>query len=373
MRTKRAARHHRKVEKTLTEVPSATEAPRRPVSSPPCALNNIDPALTHTWLPVARAGDVAEAPVGVWLLGRPLVVARLGAKLLVLDDRCPHRGAPLSAGAISGDTISCAYHGWRFDDGGRCVEVPSQDRKTPIPPKAHCGTPLAAVERFGLIFVSLGTPLIELPDVPALADPDRTTVHLTPFSGRYGAAQLIDNQLDVSHFPFLHGDTFGSPDGRGTVPPKLESDPWGFSFSLSSPILANNDPGVAAGVRPLAQHRMMRYRYRAPFFVELELTYPVMGGSNVIVFFVQPETLDRATLYCICALEQPGGFTSDELEARIAFEYRIIAEDLALQERFHDLALPLDPRAECHVRADRPALEYRRLLAQLVAASQGQP
>ena len=90
----------------------------------------------------------------------------------------------------------------------------------------------------------------------------------------------------------------------------------------------------------------MRYRYRAPFFVELELEYPVMGGSNVILFFVQPETADRATMYVTMLFEQPGGFSEDELAARVAFEYRVVGEDLALQERFDELALPLDPTAE---------------------------
>jgi hypothetical protein len=148
----------------------------------------------------------------------------------------------------------------------------------------------------------------------------------------------------------------------------LKRESWGFSFSMSVPIRATNDPGVATGARPVEQERMMRYRFRAPFFVELELEYPVMGGSNVILFFVQPETAERATMYITMLFEQPGGFSEDELAARVAFEYRVVGEDLALQERFDELALPLDPTAECHVRADRPALEYRRLLADLVRA-----
>ena len=37
-----------------------------------------------------------------------------------------------------------------------------------------------------------------------------------------------------------------------------------------------------------------------------------------------------------------------------------------IQARFDELALPLDPTGECHVRADRPALEYRRVLARLI-------
>jgi hypothetical protein len=71
-------------------------------------------------------------------------------------------------------------------------------------------------------------------------------------------------------------------------------------------------------------------------------------------------------MYVTLLFEQPGGFTAEELADRVAFEYRVVAEDLALQERFDQLSLPLDLTAECHVRADRPALEYRRVLGQLV-------
>jgi phenylpropionate dioxygenase-like ring-hydroxylating dioxygenase large terminal subunit len=345
------------------------------VLSGPLALSNVDPALMSTWLPVARSASITAAPTRTWLLGRPLVVARPdgpGAQLLVLEDRCPHRSAPLSAGEVVGDTIACAYHGWRFDRTGRCVEIPTLNPKTPVPPKATCARPHAVVERYGLVFVALSKPLVELPEIPSLSDGTRTRVDLDPFTGRFGAAQLIDNQLDVSHFAFLHRHTFGSAEARQSMPGRVEAEPWGFSYSTSIPISARNDPGVAAGFRPVDQHRTMRYRYRAPFFVELELDYPIMGGSNVIVFFVQPETADRSTMYITCSFDQPGGFGAQELANRVAFEYRVVGEDLALQERFDELALVLDPTAECHVKADRPALEYRRVLTRLITASRGQ-
>jgi vanillate O-demethylase monooxygenase subunit len=293
-------------------------------------------------------------------------MVRIGGDVVVLEDRCPHRWAPLSAGEVVDGTIRCAYHGWRFDRSGQCAEIPSLPEDVPAPPRAQCGAPWGVVERYGLVFVALDEPLVELPEIAALDEPGRQRVDLTPFTGRYGAAQLVDNQLDVSHFAFLHRSTFGSPDARRISPGAVEREPWGFSFSMPVAIRATNDPGVAAGTRPIDQERWMYYRYRAPFFVELRLDYPVMGGSNVILFFVQPETAERATMYVTLLFEQPGGFTAEELADRVAFEYRVVGEDLALQERFDELSLPLDLTAECHVRADRPTLEYRRVLGQLV-------
>ena len=35
---------------------------------------------------------------------------------------CPHEGNPLHEGDIRGDTLTCAYHGWKFDLGtGACL------------------------------------------------------------------------------------------------------------------------------------------------------------------------------------------------------------------------------------------------------------
>jgi phenylpropionate dioxygenase-like ring-hydroxylating dioxygenase large terminal subunit len=293
-------------------------------------------------------------------------MVRTGGKVVVLEDRCPHRFAPLSAGEMVDGALTCAYHGWRFDGSGRCVQIPSLPDDAPVPPKARCGRPFGVVERYGLVFVALDEPIVALPEIEAFADERRTRVDLDPFTGRYGAAQLIDNQLDVSHFAFLHRATFGSPYACRSFATAVHRETWGFSYSMSIPIRANNDPGVASGTRPVDQERTMNYRYRAPFFVELELDYPVMGGSNVIVFFVQPEAADRATMYITLLLEQPGGFSPEVLAERVAFEYRVVGEDLALQERFDDLTLPLDLTAECHARADRPSLEYRRVLGQLI-------
>ena len=44
----------------------------------------------------------------------------------MLDDRCPHRAAPLSMGTLDGDQVVCPYHGFTYAADGTCVRVPSQ-------------------------------------------------------------------------------------------------------------------------------------------------------------------------------------------------------------------------------------------------------
>ena len=50
------------------------------------------------------------------LLEKPIVLYRgESGRVVAMDDRCCHRGAPLSMGRIEGDCIRCMYHGMKFD------------------------------------------------------------------------------------------------------------------------------------------------------------------------------------------------------------------------------------------------------------------
>ena len=107
--------------------------------------------LKDLWYPICPSGFIKESPVSLRRLGRKFALWRdHGGKLHALEDRCPHRGAPLSQGVILGDRLSCPYHGvevrcdgvavrgterallrcpwhkWDFDiASGRCVVHPT--------------------------------------------------------------------------------------------------------------------------------------------------------------------------------------------------------------------------------------------------------
>jgi len=36
-------------------------------------------------------------------------------RVFALEDRCPHRGGPLSEGILHGDSVTCPLHAWVFD------------------------------------------------------------------------------------------------------------------------------------------------------------------------------------------------------------------------------------------------------------------
>lgn len=147
------------------------------------------------------------------IIDQPLVLYRTGdgmgdGTVVALEDRCPHRFAPLSLGRLEGDDLRCMYHGLKFAPDGRCIEIPGQK----LIPQSACVRryPLQVVGSW--IWVWMGeadkadTALI--PPTIALDDPG---YRLQAGQLDYDAHYLLidDNLLDLSHLSFAHEKTLG--------------------------------------------------------------------------------------------------------------------------------------------------------------------
>jgi vanillate O-demethylase monooxygenase subunit len=317
---------------------------------------------------VARTSEIGEDPVRVELLGEPYVVYRAGAELVAFADRCPHRLAPLSLGHREDRHLRCAYHGWCFDETGRCVDIPALGPGASLPPTARLRPPAALCERFGIVFMAPEAPLVDLPSIPEAGEPGIECLELPPTEARASAGLMADNFLDFAHFPFVHAGTFGTDESALLAPYDVERDGWGFRVVYEHPFANREDPGVKAGIRPLVQTRRMTYRFQAPFALSLRLEFLEAGGCNVIGFFIQPMNEERCRLYTTLWRDDLGGDPAARAGA-IAFEQEVLNEDLVVQSRYDELSLPLNLRAEVHTRADRNTVELRRVLADLVAVA----
>jgi len=331
-------------------------------------LGNLHPALRASWHAVALSADVEAAPVAVRLLGQDLVVARLGpaGEVHAFADECPHRLAPLSAGAVEDGCLRCPYHGWRFGPDGTCTLAPSLGAGAPLPPRARFGTVAGCVDHEGLVWVAL-----DEPDEAAPPSWDRwghPTADLEPITGRGVAGLLVDNFLDEAHFPFVHAATIGAvgePEVMGAY--ELVRDGLGFTASRSHRFANFEDPAVADGVRPLEQTRTMTYRFRAPFFCTLLLDYAEAGSWQSIRYAATPvDELHVVSFMTLAAEELADPVAAAE---RVAFETKILNEDVALQRVLRHTALPLDLTREVHVKTDRVTVELRRVLTDLIGRS----
>jgi len=72
---------------------------------------------------VARKSEIREGDVISVSVGEDSVALGLaeGSYFAILD-QCPHAGAPLSGGYLSGKVLTCPFHAWEFDvKTGTCL------------------------------------------------------------------------------------------------------------------------------------------------------------------------------------------------------------------------------------------------------------
>jgi len=110
------------------------------------------------WWAVARTEELSRRkPISVHIRDFPVVLWRdADGSARALEDRCPHRRAPLSLGCILGNgAIQCGYHGWTFSgENGQLIDIPNlkSDRKFPPVYRANA---LGVAEADGFVRVCL--------------------------------------------------------------------------------------------------------------------------------------------------------------------------------------------------------------------------
>jgi vanillate O-demethylase monooxygenase subunit len=163
----------------------------------------------NDWYVAALAPELGTRPVARTILGEPLVLWRTASgRAVALEDRCPHRGAPISSGEVCGEAIACGYHGFEFGPDGRCTRVPGL---ATVPPQAKVRS-LPVIERWGWVFVWMGeAPADEglLPDYHWLTEPG--WVGRSEYLHLAASYVLVrDNLLDLTHARYVHRKTLGT-------------------------------------------------------------------------------------------------------------------------------------------------------------------
>lgn len=326
-------------------------------------VTNTEPALRRFWHPVALADDIGDQPLHVQLLGTHYVVVEIDGQLSAFVDSCPHRSYPLSRGCIVDGTLRCGYHGYRFDSDGRCVTIPAIPADTPIPKRADL-VPVAQVRaHLGWIWIAPEEPVEALPTIPELDDERFGRILLGPYTWKCGAAQMTDNFLDVSHFPFVHIGTFGIEEDALIPPFTLKRDGLRFSFEYTHEFRNGADAAIMQAVTSDSQQRTIVSSYLPPFGTVVRVNYQQSGVRTTVVSYSSPVDAATARLFTIFLSTD---FDQSTVEQAKRFEEGILLEDQAALEGYRVPALVLDPEAEFHTRADRMTVELRRVLAEII-------
>jgi len=318
--------------------------------------------LADQWYVVAETTDLdaARGPIAVGLLGGTYVVWRGddGAPTAA-PDRCPHREAPLSLGRIEHGCLVCPYHGWTFDRDGRCVAVPSSGAGSAIASAGHLRT-LPIRERYGLVWISPGTPSGEPPHIPQDGDPSFRRLNSGVETWAASATRMVDNFCDVAHFPWVHAGTIGSDTDPVVAPVTIEpldADFTGYQYTVE----VHDEHGDDVRQR-------MSTGFHLPFLVRSNTTFETgrrAGHDRVLLLCTTP--IDGVnSLFTFVSWRN---HDHDVLAAdALAFDRAIGDEDRAMLERIPG-ELPLDNSSTVSVRSDRLSVEWRRQLASLVAGA----
>lgn len=83
-------------------------------------------AAATRWVRIGPLADLRFDPGACVSVGdRELAVFRVDDGFTALDNSCTHQGAALAEGYVEGGTVSCPWHGWRFDlRTGACLTIP---------------------------------------------------------------------------------------------------------------------------------------------------------------------------------------------------------------------------------------------------------
>jgi phenylpropionate dioxygenase-like ring-hydroxylating dioxygenase large terminal subunit len=271
---------------------------------------------------------------------------------------CCHRGAPLSLGHVEGDEIICKYHGLRYDRSGRCTIIPAHPAGA-ISPRLRLKTFLVQ-ERYDLIWVRLldNGPLA----LPELAEwDDRDYIHVLPDSIVINAAagRQVEGFLDVSHFAFVHADSFGEPNNAVVPDYPVTKTEHGFVADYVSTV--SNYSHRDKHLNPPGFLWRRRFEVSFPFTAKLTIFFPNDGQLHILNA-ASPVSARKTKLFVpICR-----NFDTDApQEATLEFNHQVFAEDIAIVERQWPEDLPIDLQVEAHFPADRSSISYRQGLAAL--------
>jgi len=218
------------------------------------------------------------------------------------------------------------------------------------------GRALPVRERYGYLWTTLGSPAGEPVSIPEAEEPDRRAVPCGAVSVNASGLRVVENFLDMAHFPFVHTDILGAEPHTEVRQYRTEirrdvDEVWATDCAFFQPQAALSATG---GITT-----DYIYRVASPFVTLLYKTCPNAADRfDVICLFVQPTDPDRCRAH-------PAMFLLDDTSATtdlVQFQQVIFLQDRIILENQRPRLLPLEPRAEIPTRADAASVAYRRWL-----------
>jgi phthalate 4,5-dioxygenase oxygenase subunit len=172
--------------------------------------------MRRYWLPAMLSSELPSSdsdPLRVKLLGEELIAFRdSNARVGLLANNCPHRGASLFFGRNEEAGLRCVFHGWKFDTGGACIDMPNEPAESDFRTKVKA-VAYPCQERGGVVWTYMG-PESDPPPLPELepnmlGDGEWT---LSIYQRECNWMQALEGDIDTSHTVFLHTGSLSQND-----------------------------------------------------------------------------------------------------------------------------------------------------------------
>lgn len=183
---------------------SVAAAPMHRIESAP-----VESRYARGWHCLGLAADYKDGkPHSLDIFGTRLVAFQgEDGQVRILNAYCPHMGADLGIGTVTGNAITCKFHGWKWGGDGVCQHIPYA--KT-IPPKARTRA-WPALEENKLLFVwndpegHLPPPEQAIPRLPQVFSDEWSDWSVVNWTIKNNVRELVDNVADMAHFGPVHG------------------------------------------------------------------------------------------------------------------------------------------------------------------------
>jgi phenylpropionate dioxygenase-like ring-hydroxylating dioxygenase large terminal subunit len=258
------------------------------------------------WQPVLLSQELPEpdgAPVRVKVLGEDLVAFRdTEGRVGLIEPVCPHRGANLFFGRNEECGLRCAYHGWKFDVSGRCVDMPTMPPESRFRDRIRI-TAYPTREWGDLVWAYLG-PREHEPPLPELE------FALLPAAHRFVSkklqqcnwAQACEGAIDTAHFSFLHMPVWSAQDGIDAAVRRSSVDQQRTQWMRDDPrpefSVVGHDVGFVAGAARKAGGDDLYWRIAQFMLPNHALTPNAFPGENIHGQSWVPITDELCWVFC---------------------------------------------------------------------------
>jgi 5,5'-dehydrodivanillate O-demethylase len=260
--------------------------------------------LRRYWHPIAAVTEFEDRSTKpVRLLGEDLVLYRdLSGTYGLVQLHCAHRRADLSYGYVEERGLRCSYHGWCYDETGRCTAQPFEDighENTRFRDSIKLDA-YPVTEKAGLLFAYLGPDPAPLCPNWELFDYEDGFRQIVFADVPCNWLQATENNIDPVHFEWLHNNwSIRQVGGTGTASRhvRIAFDEWEFGFGYRR-ILEDTDETSPVWTHPrlaimpnLFMPGGTHFEYRVP--VDDEQTLSVVWAYDPVPLEQRPYVQER--------------------------------------------------------------------------------